>query len=83
MLTEFIVDWYDESARWVDKQVAVATAESDENKGLVSDWFNQWLEQAKEALAPLTSAIFDDGDAVLNNAVEALKARAAKSGITV
>lgn len=83
MLTEFIVDWYAESLRWVDKQIAVANAESDENKQLVSGWFNQWLAQAQEALAPLAASIFDDGDAVLSNAVEALKARAAKNGITV
>ena len=83
MLTEFIVDWYAESLRWVDKQIAVATAESEENKQLVSGWFNHWLAQAEEALAPFAAAIFDDGDAVLSETVQALKARAAKSGITV
>ncbi|MES9878737.1 MAG: aromatic/alkene monooxygenase hydroxylase subunit beta [Candidatus Sedimenticola sp. 1PA] len=83
MLTEFIVEWYGESARWVDKQIAVATAESDENKKLVGDWFNKWLSAAEEALSPLANSTFGDGQAVLSEAVEALKARAAKNGVMV
>ncbi|MET0025683.1 MAG: aromatic/alkene monooxygenase hydroxylase subunit beta [Sedimenticola sp.] len=83
MLTEFIVDWYGESKRWTDKQIAVATAESEENKQLVSGWFSKWLTAAQEGVAPLANAAFDDGQAVLAEAVEALKVRAAKNGVTV
>lgn len=81
MLTEFTVDWYAESARWVDKQVSVACAESEENKALVSNWFNQWLTQAEEALKPLVNDAFDNGEAMLADAVASLKTRAAKLGI--
>ena len=83
MLTEFIVDWYSESTRWVDKQISVATSESEQNQQLVSNWFNNWLAQAEEGLAPLVNATFSDGSARLSAAVDGLKARAAKCGIAV
>ncbi len=83
MLTEFIVDWYAESTRWVDKQIAVATAESDENKKLVSDWFNKWLTEAEKAISPLALSALDDGENIIAEISQQLKTRAAKNGITV
>lgn len=81
MLTEFIVGFSAESNRWVDKQIAVAIAESEENKNIMSDWFNVWLERTVHALQPLTEYAFDNGAEVLSAAVEKLKTRAAKNGI--
>ncbi len=83
LLTEFIFDWNVETSRWVDKQIKVATDESAENKALVSGWFNSWLVQAEEALSPLVNAAFDNGAEVLENAKQALIARAGKNGVDV
>lgn len=83
MLTEFIYDWNVETNRWVDKQIKVATDESAGNKALVSGWFNAWLAKAEEAVAPLANAAFDNGAEVLENAKQAVIARARKNGVDV
>jgi phenol hydroxylase P1 protein len=83
MLTEFIVDWYAESARWVDKQIAVACAESESNKTLVSSWFNESLAEMEQALAPLAEGMLKDGRATMAEVVQAIKARAQKNGVNV
>jgi len=82
MLSEFTYDWYAETKRWVDKQIQVATAESDANKALVSGWFKTWLDQATEAVKPLAAAA-TGSDAAFDAALEALIARARKNGIDV
>ena len=83
MLTEFIVDWYAESSRWVDKQLSIAIAESDANKQLINQWFQRWFSGAEKAVAPLVALGFDDSQAVLDEISQSLKSRAAKIGITV
>jgi len=83
MLTEFIVNWNAESARWVDKQVAVAIAESSENAALVNGWFDKWIGATEQALAPLADAAFDDGSEVMATVAETLRSRAAKAGVSV
>jgi phenol hydroxylase P1 protein len=83
MLTEFIVNWNAESSRWVDKQVAVAVAESDANKKRVSDWYNKWLQEMTTALMPLADAAFDNGADVLTEVKQALDQRAKKIGINL
>ena len=82
MLTEFIVDWNAESMRWVDKQVSVAISESEENAALVNGWFQNWLGEAESALAPLASVLFEDGQGVMTDITQSLKARAAKAGVS-
>jgi len=84
MLTEFIVDWFTESRRWIDKQISIACAESDANKALVSGWYKQWRDDAQEALEPLADAMLaENGKAVMAELVEAMNARAEKAGIEV
>ena len=81
MLTEFTVDWYAESKRWVDKMISVACAESDENRELVSGWFGAWLGEVEAALAPYAQAVMPNGNEVLAELVDELKARARKNGV--
>ena len=38
MLTAFMPEWHDESARWIDAVVKVAAAESDANRHLIAGW---------------------------------------------
>lgn len=83
MLTEFPVEWFAESRRWVDKMISVACAESDSNRDLVSGWFADWLKQADKALGPYARAILPDGEDVLAGLVGELQARAEKNGIKI
>ncbi len=82
-LSEFVFDWFGETSRWVDKQIAVACAESEANKALVSGWFKDWLQQSEAALAPLANAMFDDGDQMLAAVRDKLLTRAGKAGVAV
>jgi len=81
MLTEFTTDWYTESSRWVDKQIAVATAESDANKQLVSGWFDSWLNEVEKALIPLAESSLEGGVEAVADIKASLLQRAAKNGI--
>ncbi len=83
MLTEFPVEWFAETRRWVDKTVSVACAESDQNRDLVTKWFDHWLGEARVALEPYVAAILPSSPGVLDGVVAELKKRAEKSGITV
>jgi len=82
MLTEFIVDWYAESSRWVDKQIEVAVSESAANAALVQGWFDHWSAATAEALAPIANVLLSDGDAAMADLTASLKARAAKLGLS-
>ncbi|MBS0318759.1 MAG: phenol hydroxylase, partial [Proteobacteria bacterium] len=42
MLTAFMPEWHDESARWIDAVVKVAAAESAQNKALIAGWARTW-----------------------------------------
>jgi phenol hydroxylase P1 protein len=81
LLSEFIFDWNAETTRWVDRQIEVATGESDANRQRVNGWFETWLDKAAQGLKPLAEAAFGDGGAALNKARDALVARAARNGI--
>jgi phenol hydroxylase P1 protein len=82
MLTEFMSIWYTETCRWVDKQIAVAAAESDANRELLSQWYGKWSARASEALVPLVAAMPDVGQETLDEIQSQLEARAAKIGIS-
>jgi phenol hydroxylase P1 protein len=82
MLTEFTTNWYTESSRWVDKQIAVATAESDANKQLVNGWFNNWIDEVEKALVPLAEASLENGAEALADIKATLLQRATKNGIS-
>ncbi len=82
MLTAFMPDWHDESARWIDAVVKTAAAESDANRQLISGWATTWAERAQAALAPVAQlALGDPGQAVLNEIRAALDARCKKAGV--
>lgn len=81
MLTAFMPEWHDESARWIDAVVKVACAESEANRGLIGDWYARYVERAQAALAPVAElALGAHGAAALSAVREALDARAAKAG---
>ncbi|CAG1017916.1 Phenol hydroxylase P1 protein [Burkholderiaceae bacterium] len=84
MLTAFMPEWHDESARWVDAVLKTAAAESDANRLLISRWAQAWIERAEAALAPVAYlALGDVGEQALADARQALVERCRKAGISV
>jgi phenol hydroxylase P1 protein len=84
MLTAFVPEWHDESARWIDAVVKVAAAESDDNRRLISDWYVKHTAQAQAALAPVAElALGASGPEALRALREALDARARKAGLNL
>ncbi len=83
LLTEFITNWKIETKRWVDKQISVACAESEENKKLVTAWFSAWLSETEKALAPLANGAVAGGADALDQVKQTLLARAKKCGIDI
>ncbi|WP_300662226.1 aromatic/alkene monooxygenase hydroxylase subunit beta [Hydrogenophaga sp.] len=82
MLTNFMPEWHDESARWIDAVVKAAATESDANRALLREWSRHWVDRAQAALAPIARlALGDQGEAVLNEAREQLQTRLDKAGL--
>ena len=82
MLTAFMPDWHDESARWIDAVVKTAAAESEANRQLISGWATTWAERAQAALAPVAQlALGEPGQAMLKEIRAALDARCKKAGV--
>jgi len=83
MLTAFMPEWHDESARWVDAVVRTAAAESDANRKLIAGWASAWSQRAQAALAPVAElALGTAGGAALDDARATLDARLKKAGLT-
>ena len=82
MLTAFMPEWHDESARWVDAVVKAAAAESDTNRQQISAWVQAWTERAQAALAPVAQlALGDVGQVALGDARSRLTERCRKAGV--
>ena len=84
MLTEFMVDWYAESTRWVDAVLKRAVAESDANTKLLDGWVATWMPRVIGGLQPLADFAFNGkGAEVIDGLVDELRLRADKSGLSV
>ncbi len=82
MLTTFMPEWHDESARWIDAVVKIAAAESAQNKTLITGWVRTWADRAQAALAPVAElALGNAGQQALADARQTLDARLAKAGL--
>ena len=82
MLTAFMPEWHDESARWVDAVVKAAAAESEANQRQISLWVQAWTERAYAALAPIAHfALGDEGQDALDAARATLAERCRKAGV--
>lgn len=82
MLTSFMPEWHDETARWIDAVVKTAAAESEQNRALLTGWIQGWSERAEAALAPVARlALGEHGDAALIEARDKLQARCRKAGV--
>jgi phenol hydroxylase P1 protein len=82
MLTAFMPEWHDESARWIDAVVKTMAAESEDNKALLSQWVHRWEEQAATALLPVAELAFPaSGHSMLDETRQQLRTRLTKLGI--
>lgn len=84
-LTDYLMRWYEETAKWVDAVIKTCAAESDENNALISGWVQAQRKAWLDALAPLAEVAFGAGDAaaVLDTVAGALDTRAGKLGLKV
>ena len=84
MLTSFMPEWHDESARWIDAVVKAAAAESAENQSLISTWATSWAERAQAAIAPIAQLIWGNhAQQELDSARAVLTKRMEKAGLKV
>jgi phenol hydroxylase P1 protein len=82
MLTAFMPEWHDESARWIDAVVKAAAAESAANRQQIAAWVQAWTERAQEALAPVARlALGAAGGRALDDAAAQLAERCRKAGV--
>lgn len=83
-LTDYLMRWYEETAKWIDAVIKTAAAENAENKALISGWVVTWRARIAPALAPLAQrALGNRSDDALAAIVAALNARATKLGLSV
>ena len=84
MLSEFMVEWFKDSRRWVDACVKTAAEESDANKARLDDWYATWSSRAVEAATPLAEHVLGaDGATAVAAVADDLNGRAASAGLTV
>lgn len=84
MLTRFQREWFGETSKWLDSVLKVAAAESPENKAQLAAWIKHWRERAIKAVAPVAALAFgSDAEAIMEELVLNLNARAAKAGIAI
>ena len=82
MLTAFMPEWHEESARWIDAVVKAAGAASDANRGQLAEWVRSWSDRAQAVLAPVAElALGATHTEVLREVREAFDARCKKLGL--
>jgi phenol hydroxylase P1 protein len=81
-LTDYLMRWYEETAKWVDATVKTAAAESAENRQLIGGWVVKWRAAWGAAIAPVVAATMPDKAAdALEAVTAAFNTRAAKLGL--
>ena len=83
MLSAFMVEWHEESTRWVDAVVKTAAAESEANKTLINEWTQAWSKRMHDALVPIAQmALGDKGASTLEDVFTQFQARCKKLGLS-
>jgi phenol hydroxylase P1 protein len=84
MLTAFMPEWHDESARWIDAVIKAAATESETNKKLLTEWCRAWTDRAQQALTPVAElALGEAGAKALGEVRLDLDVRAKKAGLGI
>ena len=84
MLTRFQREWYGETTKWLDAVLKATGADNPANKEQLAAWIKKWRERAVVALKPVAALAFGaEADAIMDELVQNLNARAAKAGIAL
>ncbi|WP_072682098.1 hypothetical protein [Arcobacter sp. LA11] len=83
MMSEFITTWYEESSKWTDKTIEVASSESEENAQLLSSWAIKYIEIMEEATLALAKNIVENPTSTVATIKENLINRLNKNGLKV
>jgi phenol hydroxylase P1 protein len=84
MLTRFQREWFGETTKWMDSILKTAAADNPANKAKLAEWIKHWRERAVIALQPVATLAFGaEADAIMDELVQNLNARAAKAGIAL
>lgn len=84
MLCDFMVDWFDETSRWVNAVISTAAKESEANRELFSAWFKHWAPRAVGAVKPIAQHVLgSDADDAVARALATLENRAKVLSLTV
>jgi len=82
MLSAFMLEWHEESNRWVDAVIKTAAAESESNKTLIQGWSQQWSQRMHEALKPIAHmALGEKGLSTLEDVYTQFELRCKKLGL--
>lgn len=82
MVTSFMNDWFNDSTRWINAVIKIASDESDANKQLISRWVKEWAERAEQALSPVADlALSERANDGIASARMSLNERSKKIGI--
>lgn len=82
-MTQFMVNWFKESSKWVDATLKTAAAESEANNQLLCQWYQKWQPQITEALLPILQIGFSTelAEKILDDGTNQLIARLNKVGL--
>ncbi len=84
MLTRFQGEWQLDNAKWLDAVLKAAAADNPANAATLAAWIKAWRDRAVKALKPIAEKAFGaDADAALDEVVQQLERRAAKSGVAL
>ena len=82
MLSAFMVEWHEESNRWVDAVMKTAAGESADNNSLISQWVAHWGKRMHDALVPVSVLAFGEHAATsLDQVFTQFQARCKKLGL--
>ena len=82
MLSEFMIDWFADECKWVDRLLKTTAGESAQNAELLATWIENWSSQVLKAVQPLAGDVLGDrAEAALEEIGADIQSRAAKAGI--
>jgi phenol hydroxylase P1 protein len=83
ILTDYLLEWQKEVARWVDAVIKTAAKEGAENQQLLETWVSRWRAAFEEAVSPLAVELLggDEAEVVLDEINADINKRIAKLGV--
>lgn len=83
MMSEFITTWYEETTKWTDKTILVASSESQENSEILTTWAKKYIDVIEKATLPLAQNLVSNSDEVVSEIKQNLIDRLNKNGLSI